>query len=253
MKTFIWSWRLICRWLVEAYFDNTTGLAAMMAYDLIFILVAPGFPVALGGSSRSSARTPTLLHNIIELFEGFLPEISQRRHRAADRRAGHHRLDEPRRASGHPAGALSGHQSDQHHLAHAQPLPRHQGPATLLVEPLDHRRAAAFLVRRDDPFQRHRHHLRRTDGRRRSRRRTTSIRPASHRHAAANTRSSPRADRPRPRAVPADAGGLPDASGRRCPARCSSRWAGWWSTGIFGFYVKERGSRYNETYAASPA
>ncbi len=76
MKSFIWSWRLICRWLVEAYFDNTTGLAAMMAYDLIFILVAPGF-VLLSALLSLFGTDPTLLHRIIELFEGFLPEISK--------------------------------------------------------------------------------------------------------------------------------------------------------------------------------
>ncbi len=76
MKTFIWSWRLICRWLVEAYFDNTTGLAAMMAYDLIFILVAPGF-LLLSALLSLFGTDPTLLHKIIELLEGFLPEISK--------------------------------------------------------------------------------------------------------------------------------------------------------------------------------
>ena len=76
MKTFVWSWRLMCRWLVEAYFDNTTGLAAMMAYDLIFILVAPGF-LLLSALLSLFGTDPTLLHKIIELLEGFLPEISK--------------------------------------------------------------------------------------------------------------------------------------------------------------------------------
>ena len=76
MKTFIWSWRLICRWLVEAYFDNTSGLAAMMAYDLIFILAAPGF-LLLSFLLSLFGTDPNLLHKIIELFEGFLPEISK--------------------------------------------------------------------------------------------------------------------------------------------------------------------------------
>ena len=58
MKTFLWFWRLTCRWLVEAYFDNTTGLAAMMAYDLIVILVAPGFLLLSELLCRSSGRTP---------------------------------------------------------------------------------------------------------------------------------------------------------------------------------------------------
>lgn len=75
MKTFVWSWRLVCRWLVEAYFDNTTGLAAMMAYDLIFLLAAPGF-VLLSAFLSLFGTDPTLLHNIIELFKSFLPELS---------------------------------------------------------------------------------------------------------------------------------------------------------------------------------
>lgn len=75
MKTFIWSWRLICRWLVEAYFENTTGLAAMMAYDLIVLFVAPGF-FLLSAFLSLFGTDPTLLHNIIALLEGFLPEMS---------------------------------------------------------------------------------------------------------------------------------------------------------------------------------
>ena len=75
MKTFVWSWRLLCRWLVEAYFDNTTGLAAMMAYDLIFILAAPGL-LLLSAALSLYGTDPTLLHNIIVLLKGFLPEIS---------------------------------------------------------------------------------------------------------------------------------------------------------------------------------
>jgi membrane protein len=76
MKTFIWSWRLISRWLVEAYFDNTTGLAAMMAYDLLFILAAPGL-LLLSALLSLFGTDPTLLHNIIDLLEGFLPNISR--------------------------------------------------------------------------------------------------------------------------------------------------------------------------------
>ncbi len=75
MKTFVWSWRLLCRWLVEAYFDNTTGLAAMMAYDLIFILAAPGL-LLLSAALSLYGTDPTLLHNIITLLKGFLPEIT---------------------------------------------------------------------------------------------------------------------------------------------------------------------------------
>jgi membrane protein len=76
MKTFIWFWRLICRWLVEAYFDNTTGLAAMMAYDLLFILAAPGL-LLLSALLSLFGTDPTLLHTIIELLQGFLPDISK--------------------------------------------------------------------------------------------------------------------------------------------------------------------------------
>lgn len=75
MKTFVWSWRVLCRWLVEAYFDNVTGLAAMMAYDLIFLLAAPGF-FLLSAFLSLFGTNPTLLHNIIELIKSFMPEIS---------------------------------------------------------------------------------------------------------------------------------------------------------------------------------
>jgi membrane protein len=60
---------------VEAYLDNTTGLAAMMAYDLLFILVAPGL-LLLSALLSLFGTDPTLLHNIIELLQGFLPNIS---------------------------------------------------------------------------------------------------------------------------------------------------------------------------------
>ena len=75
MKTFVWFSRLLYRWLYEAYFDNTTGLAAMMAYDLIVLLVAPGF-FLLSAFLSLFGTDPTLLHNIIELLTSFLPEIS---------------------------------------------------------------------------------------------------------------------------------------------------------------------------------
>jgi membrane protein len=76
MKTFVWSWRLMCRWLVEAYLDNTTGLAAMMAYDFIFLLAAPG--LLLFSAMLSIVGTdPALLHNIIVILEGFMPKISR--------------------------------------------------------------------------------------------------------------------------------------------------------------------------------
>ena len=75
MKTFTWSARLLYRWLYEAYFDNTTGFAAMMAYDLIVLLVAPGF-FLLSAFLSLFGTNPTLLHNIIELLKSFLPEIS---------------------------------------------------------------------------------------------------------------------------------------------------------------------------------
>ena len=76
MKNFLWYWRLVCRWLVEAYFDNTTGLAAMMAYDLIFIIVAPGL-FLLSEALSLFGTNPSLLHQIIELIKNFLPEISR--------------------------------------------------------------------------------------------------------------------------------------------------------------------------------
>ena len=76
MKTFLWFWRLTCRWLVEAYFDNTTGLAAMMAYDLIFILVAPGF-LLLSEFLSLIGTDPSLLHRLIELFQSFMPDIAR--------------------------------------------------------------------------------------------------------------------------------------------------------------------------------
>ena len=75
MKTFLWSWRLVCRWLVEAYFENTTGLASMMAYDLLALAVAPGL-FLLSVALSLFGTDPTLLHHIIQLIEGFLPEMS---------------------------------------------------------------------------------------------------------------------------------------------------------------------------------
>ena len=75
MKTFVWSARLLYRWLYEAYFDNTTGFATIMAYDLIVPLVAPGF-FLLSAFLSLFGTNPTLLHNIIELLKSFLPEIS---------------------------------------------------------------------------------------------------------------------------------------------------------------------------------
>ena len=75
MKTFIWGWRLMCRWLVEAYFDNTTGYAAMMAYELTFIVAAPGL-LLLSAALSLFGTDPTVLHNIIELLKSFMPQIS---------------------------------------------------------------------------------------------------------------------------------------------------------------------------------
>lgn len=76
MKTFIWSWRLVCRWLVEAYVDNTTGLAAMMAYDFIFLLAAPGL-LLLSALLSLFGADPTSLHNIIVIIEGLMPQMSK--------------------------------------------------------------------------------------------------------------------------------------------------------------------------------
>ncbi len=75
MKTFLWSWRLVCRWLVEAYMENTTGLASMMAYDLLALAVAPGL-FLLSVALSLFGTDPTLLHHIIQLIEGFMPEMS---------------------------------------------------------------------------------------------------------------------------------------------------------------------------------
>ncbi len=76
MKRFIWSWRLVCRWLVEAYLENTTGLASMMAYDLLALAVAPGL-FLLSVALSLFGTDPTLLHHIIQLVEGFLPAVSR--------------------------------------------------------------------------------------------------------------------------------------------------------------------------------
>ncbi len=75
MKTFIWGWRLMVRWLVEAYFENTTGYAAMMAFELTVIVAAPGL-LLLSAALSLFGTDPTVLHNIIELLKGFMPEIS---------------------------------------------------------------------------------------------------------------------------------------------------------------------------------
>ena len=144
MKTFIWSWRLMCRWLVEAYLDNTTGLASMMAYDLLALAVAPGLfllSVALVALRHGPDAAPPHHRTRRRLPAGNLA----RHRRAAGRRAGHHGIDEPRGAIlGYPAGDLPRRQSDQHRLAHAQPLPGHSRPETLVVEPLDHRAGAPY-------------------------------------------------------------------------------------------------------------
>ncbi len=76
MKTFIWSWRLLCKWLVEAYFENVTGLAAMMAYDFIFLLAAPGL-LLLSFLLSIFGTDPTTLHNIISILEGLMPQMSR--------------------------------------------------------------------------------------------------------------------------------------------------------------------------------
>jgi membrane protein len=46
-----------------------------MAYDLIFILAAPGL-LLLSAALSLYGTDPTLLHNVITLLKGFLPEIS---------------------------------------------------------------------------------------------------------------------------------------------------------------------------------
>lgn len=75
MKKVVWYWRLICRWLVEAYLDNTTGLAAQMAYDLVFLL-APGL-LLISALLTLFGTDPKTLHAIVALLQGFMPQISQ--------------------------------------------------------------------------------------------------------------------------------------------------------------------------------
>lgn len=75
IKRVVWTWRLICRWLVEAYFDNTTGLAAQMAYDLVF-LIAPG-TLLLSALLSLFGTDPKTFHNVVALLQGFMPKISE--------------------------------------------------------------------------------------------------------------------------------------------------------------------------------
>ncbi len=66
--------RLLDRWLIGAYFDNATGLAAQLSYDFIFLL-APG-PLLVSALLSVYGTDPTTLGNIIALLKGFLPEIA---------------------------------------------------------------------------------------------------------------------------------------------------------------------------------
>ena len=75
VKRLVWSWRLLSRWLVEAYFDNTTGLAAQMAYDIVFLL-APGL-LLLSALLTLFGTEPRTLHTMVDLLQNFMPRISR--------------------------------------------------------------------------------------------------------------------------------------------------------------------------------
>lgn len=66
--------RLLDRWLIGAYEDNATGLAAQLSYDFIFLL-APG-PLLVSALLAIFGTDPSTLANIIALLKGFLPEIA---------------------------------------------------------------------------------------------------------------------------------------------------------------------------------
>ena len=66
--------RLLNRWLVGAYEDNATGLAAQLSYDFLFLL-APG-PLLVSALLSIFGTDPATLANIIALLKGFLPEIA---------------------------------------------------------------------------------------------------------------------------------------------------------------------------------
>ena len=74
-KRLVWYWRLVSRWLVEAYFDNTTGLAAQMAYDIVFLL-APGL-LLLSALLTLFGTEPRTLHTMVDLLQNFMPRISR--------------------------------------------------------------------------------------------------------------------------------------------------------------------------------
>lgn len=75
LKRIAWYWRLSSHWLVEAYFDNVTGLAAQMAYDIVFLL-APGL-LLLSALLSLFGTDPKTLYNVTALLQGFMPSISQ--------------------------------------------------------------------------------------------------------------------------------------------------------------------------------
>ena len=150
----------MCRWLVEAYMENTTGLASMMAYDLLALAVAPGL-FLLSVALSLFGTDPTLLHHIIQLVEGFLPEMS---HEIIERQVVALVITgSTSRVAllGIPLALYLGVNLINTVSRTLNHMPGHPGPETLVVEPLDHRPGAAVLVRGDDPFQRQRHRLRR--------------------------------------------------------------------------------------------
>lgn len=66
--------RLLDRWLIGAYWDNATGLAAQLSYDFIFLL-APG-PLLVSALLSIFATDPSTLASITALLKSFLPEIA---------------------------------------------------------------------------------------------------------------------------------------------------------------------------------
>lgn len=66
--------RLLDRWIIGAYWDNATGLAAQLSYDFIFLL-APG-PLLISALLSIFATDPSTLASITQLLKSFLPEIA---------------------------------------------------------------------------------------------------------------------------------------------------------------------------------
>ncbi len=71
MRRLGFGWKVTRRLVVETFFDDTTGLAAQMAYQLLFA-VAPGL-LFLWHLLSLFGTDPEKLHQMFELLKSFLP------------------------------------------------------------------------------------------------------------------------------------------------------------------------------------